>query len=43
MKKKNGFLQTFFYDLKKNSSGELGTRNTRHFQKSIINDESDER
>ena len=26
-----------------NSSDELGTGNTRHFRKSIVNDESDER
>jgi hypothetical protein len=36
MKKKNGLLQTFFYDLKKNSSDELGTGNTRHLRKSIV-------
>ena len=42
MKKKNEFLQTFFYDFFENSSDELGMGNTRHFRKSIINDESDE-
>jgi hypothetical protein len=41
--KQNGLLQTFFYDFFENSSNELGTGNTRHFQKSIVNDESDER
>jgi hypothetical protein len=34
----NIFLQFF-----ENSSDELGTGNTRHFRKSIVNDESDER
>ena len=43
MKKKNRFLQTFFYDFFENSSGELGTGNTCHFWKSIVNDKSDER
>jgi hypothetical protein len=28
MKKKNGLLQTFFYDFFENSSDELGTANT---------------
>jgi hypothetical protein len=37
MKKKNGLLQTFFYDFFKNSSDELGTGNTRHLRKSIVN------
>jgi hypothetical protein len=37
--KMNGLLSTFF----ENSSDELGTGNTRHFRKSIVNDESDER
>jgi hypothetical protein len=37
MKKKNGLLQTFFYDILKNSSDELGTGNTRHLRKSIVN------
>jgi hypothetical protein len=32
MKKKNGLLQTFFYDILKNSSDELGTGNTRHLR-----------
>jgi hypothetical protein len=41
MKKKNGFLNIFlrFFE---NSSDELGMGNTRHFRKSIVNDESDE-
>ena len=33
----------FFIRFFENSSDELGTGNTRHFRKSIINDESDER
>ena len=37
MKKKNGLLQTFFYDFFENSSDELGTANTRHLRKSIFN------
>ena len=40
--KNNGLLQkkiTIF----ENSSDELGTGNTRHFRKSIVKDESDER
>jgi hypothetical protein len=41
--KKNGLLQTFFYVFFENSSDELGTGNTRHFRKSIVNDESDKR
>jgi hypothetical protein len=41
--KKNGLLQTFFYNFFENSSHELGTGNTCHFRKSIVNDESDER
>ena len=40
---KNGLLQTFFYDFFENSRDEMGTGNTRHFRKSIVNDESDER
>jgi hypothetical protein len=40
--KKNGLLQTFFLRFFENSSDELGTGNTRHFRKSIVNDESDE-
>ena len=38
----NGFLQTLSDDFFENSSGELGTGNTRTFRKSIVNDESDE-
>jgi hypothetical protein len=30
-------LQTFFYDFFENSSDELGTVNTCHFRKSIVN------
>ena len=41
--KKNGFLQTFNRRFFENSSDELGTGNTRHFRKSIVNDKSDER
>ena len=37
MKKKNGLLQTFFYDFYENSSDESGTGNTRHLRKSIVN------
>jgi hypothetical protein len=37
MKKKNGLLQTFFYDFFENSSDELGTGNTRHLRKTIVN------
>ena len=40
--KKNGWLQTFFFRFLENSSDELGTGKTRHFRKSIVNDESDE-
>ena len=40
--KKNGLLQFFFLQFFENSSDELGTGNTRHFRKSIVNDESDE-
>jgi hypothetical protein len=32
-----------FSTIFENSSDELGTGNTRHFRKSIVNDESDER
>ena len=38
MKKKNVFLQTFFYDFLKIQV----TKNIRHFRKSIVSDESDE-
>ena len=31
-----------FTNIFENSSDELGTGNTRYFQKSIVNDESDE-
>jgi hypothetical protein len=41
--KKNGLLQTFFLQFFENLSDKLGTGNTRHFRKSIVNDESDER
>ena len=37
MKKKNGLLQNIFLRFFENSSDELGTENTRHFRKSIVN------
>jgi len=36
-------LQTFFYDFLKIQVTNFGMGNTRHFRKSIVNDESDER
>ena len=41
--KNNGLLQKKILRFFENSSDELGTGNTRHFRKSIVNDESDER
>jgi hypothetical protein len=37
MKKKNGLLQNIFLRFFENSSDKLGTENTRHFRKSIVN------
>ena len=43
MKKNGFFIANIFLRFFENSSDELGTGNTRHFRKSIVNDESDER
>jgi hypothetical protein len=43
MKKKNGFFIKIYLRFFQNASDELGMGNTRHFRKSIVNDESDER